>query len=40
METIAGLIDEVVTNLKDEAVITSVRRKVNGLMDSRPLFKY
>ena len=40
METIAGLINDVVMNLKDEAVISGVRKKVNELMDARPLFQY
>lgn len=40
METIAGLINDVVMNLKNEDVLTEVRKKVNELMDSRPLFQY
>ncbi len=40
MGTIAGLINDVVMNLKDDAVINGVRKKVNDLMDSRPLFQY
>ena len=40
METIADLINEVVTNIKDEAVIAKVRSKVNELMSDQPLFKY
>lgn len=40
METIAELINDVVMNLNDESVITGVRKKVNELMDSRPLFQY
>ena len=40
MSTIAGLINEVVMNLKDETVIAGVRKKVNELMDSKPLFQY
>jgi glycine hydroxymethyltransferase len=40
MEIIAGLINDVVMNLKDETVISGVRKKVNELMDSRPLFQY
>ena len=40
METIADLINEVVTNIKDEAVITKVRAQVNELMSSKPLFQF
>ncbi len=40
MATIAGLINEVVMNLKDDAVISEVRKKVNALMDEKPLFQY
>lgn len=40
METIADLINEVVTNIKDEALIAKVRSKVNELMSDQPLFKY
>lgn len=40
MSTIAGLINDVVINIKDDKVITGVRKKVNELMDSRPLFQY
>ena len=40
METIATLINDVVMNLKDEEVISRVRKEVNELMDSRPLFQY
>lgn len=40
MSTIAGLINDVVMNIKDDKVITGVRKKVNELMDSRPLFQY
>ena len=40
MTTIAGLINDVVMNLKDETVIAGVRKKVNELMDSKPLFQY
>ena len=40
METIADLINEVVTHIKDEAVIAKVRSKVNELMSDQPLFKY
>ena len=40
MEVIAGLINDVVMNLKDESVISGVRQKVNELMNSKPLFQY
>ena len=40
MTIIAGLINDVVINLKDETVIAGVRKKVNELMDSKPLFQY
>ena len=40
MTIIAGLINDVVINLKDETVIAGVRKKVNALMDSKPLFQY
>jgi glycine hydroxymethyltransferase len=40
METIADLINEVVTNIKDEALIAKVRSQVNELMSDQPLFKY
>lgn len=40
MATIAGLINEVVMNLNDETVIAGVRKKVNELMESKPLFQY
>ncbi|MGC4129543.1 MAG: serine hydroxymethyltransferase [Bergeyella sp.] len=38
METVAELISEVVENINDTAVIENVRKKVNSLMESRPLF--
>ena len=40
MDTIAGLISEVVDNIKNEEVIGSVRKKVNELMEGRALFNY
>lgn len=40
MDTIADLINEVVTNIKDEAVITKVRSQVNELMSGKPLFQF
>lgn len=38
--TIVGLIDEVLSDIANEAVISSVRKKVNDLMNGRPLFKW
>lgn len=38
--TIVGLIDEVLSDIANEAVISSVRKKVNDLMNCRPLFKW
>lgn len=38
MATIAGLINEVVMNIKDDTVISGVRSKVNQLMEGRRLF--
>lgn len=38
METIVGLIDKVLSNKEDEAIISEVRSKVNELMSNRPLF--
>ncbi|MCD9853829.1 serine hydroxymethyltransferase [Epilithonimonas sp. JDS] len=38
METIAGLISEVVDNISNEEVLTSVRKKVNELMEGHALF--
>jgi len=38
METIVSLIDQVLSNKEDEAVITAVRSQVNELMSNRPLF--
>ncbi|MBQ0152689.1 MAG: serine hydroxymethyltransferase [Chryseobacterium sp.] len=40
METIAELIAEVVDNIKNEEVISSVRKKVNELMEGKALFNY
>lgn len=40
MQTIAGLISEVVSNIKDEQAILSVRKQVNELMNARPLFQF
>ncbi|TAI49041.1 serine hydroxymethyltransferase [Flagellimonas allohymeniacidonis] len=38
METIVGLIDEVINDSANEANITAIRKKVNELMRHRPLF--
>ncbi|MCL1850601.1 MAG: serine hydroxymethyltransferase [Bacteroidetes bacterium] len=40
METIVELIDEVISNINDETVITKVAQKVNALMAHRPLFAW
>lgn len=40
MGMIVDFIDEVIMNIEDEAVIESVRKKVNDLMSGFPLFKY
>ena len=39
MKTIVDLIDEVITNYEDESVLQKVSKKVNDLMEGRPLFK-
>lgn len=38
METIVGFIDEVITNQGNEEHLEQIRKKVNDLMKSRPLF--
>ena len=38
MEVIVDLIDEVVTNFEDEAILEAVKSKVNGMMKDKPLF--
>jgi glycine hydroxymethyltransferase len=38
MPVIVEMIDEVISNLTDEGTITSVRKKVNGMMEHYPLF--
>ncbi len=38
--TIVGYIDEVLSDIENEAVIASVRKKVNDMMSHRPLFKW
>jgi glycine hydroxymethyltransferase len=37
METIVGFIDEVLCNIDDTAVIENVAKKVNAMMENRPL---
>jgi len=37
---IVAMIDRVLTNISDEATIAAVRKEVNALMSSRPLFKW
>ena len=39
METIVGLIDEVISNYQDESKLEAIGHKVNGMMSGRPLFK-
>ncbi|WP_412985369.1 serine hydroxymethyltransferase [Pontimicrobium sp. IMCC45349] len=39
MDGIVALIDEVITNYEDEAVLESVADKVNAMMEDKPLFK-
>ncbi len=38
MATIADLVDEVIANFEDEAILEGVKAKVNALMQDRPLF--
>ncbi len=38
MATIADLVDEVIANFEDEAILEGVKAKVNTLMQDRPLF--
>lgn len=40
MPVLAGLINDIVTNINDEKTISEVRKKVNELMADRPLFNY
>ncbi len=40
METIAGLIDRVLTNANDENVIKEVRQEVNEMMNEYPMFAW
>ena len=39
MPTIVDLIDKVITNFEDEGTLKEVAKKVNALMEGRPLFK-
>ena len=38
MKTVANLIDKVITNYEDAAVLSEVKKSVNEMMSSRPLF--
>jgi len=40
IETIVDMIDNVITHIDDESVISSVKQKVNQLMSDYPLFAY
>jgi glycine hydroxymethyltransferase len=40
METIVSLIDRVITNYTDEAVIEAVAEEVNEMMGDRPMFVF
>src|SRR5690606_23745192 len=40
METIAGLINDVVMNINDENTIAGVRKKVNQMMEGKALFNF
>jgi glycine hydroxymethyltransferase len=40
MEPIVDLIDEVISNIENETVINSVRKRVNEMMSGLPLFKH
>ena len=40
MEVVAGYIDEVINNAKDEKLLEAVAHKVNKFMQERPLFNY
>lgn len=40
MALIVDLIDEVISNIDNETIITSVRKKVNAMMGHRPLFAW
>ena len=38
MTAIVDLIDEVITNFEDEAILEAVKLKVNAMMKDKPLF--
>lgn len=38
METVVRFIDEVLSNPEDKTVLAHVRKKVNAMMDYRPIF--
>jgi glycine hydroxymethyltransferase len=40
METIVELIDRVITNHTDEAVLEEVANEVNDMMSERPIFVF
>jgi glycine hydroxymethyltransferase len=40
MDTIADLIDRVVTNIDNESIITEVGNEVEKMMQDRPLFTW
>jgi glycine hydroxymethyltransferase len=40
METIAGYISEVVSDLKNETILEGIKKKVNALMEGKALFNY
>ena len=40
METIAGLISEVVDDIKNDNALEAVKKKVNQLMEGKELFNY
>jgi glycine hydroxymethyltransferase len=40
MEPIVELIDEVISNIEDENVLQSVKKRVNDMMEAFPLFAY
>ena len=40
MEPIVGFIDEVISDIENEAVLGSVRKRVNEMMSQFPLFAY
>ena len=40
MDNIAELISNVVDNINNDAVLADVRKKVNAMMEGRPLFSF